>query len=62
MGNSQVFVKAKDPITYDNLLSEGSVEDAGVQGGYEGQSAFHKISEIGSEIKDVDTDIFYAIY
>ncbi len=52
------FIWAKEATTYDGLLLNGSISNAGVRNG--GYSGLHWIPYIGSGNKDVDTDILIS--
>ena len=54
--NRWEFTYAREATTYDNLLLDGSISNAGVRDG-SGYSGLHCIPWVGSNIKDIDTDI-----
>ena len=47
----------EEATTYDNLLLDGSISNADVRYGNYGWSSLHRIPWIGSDNKDIDTDI-----
>ena len=54
--NIRKFIFATLATTYDNLLLDGSISNADVRS-YPDRSCLHMIPVIGSNDKDVDTDI-----
>ena len=50
---------ARDPALYDQLLSRDSVSNAAVRNGA-GQTALHRIPQIGVENKEVNTDVLLS--
>ena len=55
------FLYAKEATTYDNLLLDGSISNAGVRNVYlDGGSGLHIIPYIDSNNKDIDTDILIS--
>ena len=60
--NIRRFIYAEEATTYDNPLLDGSISNADVRDD-SGYSGLHNIPIIGSDNKDVDTEIsFYPIY
>ena len=57
--NISDFKLAREATAYDNLLLDGSISNADVRSG-NGWSGLHRISEIGNENKDIDTDILLS--
>ena len=57
--NIDKFIYAGEATTYDNLLLDGSISNADVRS-YVGRSGLHCIPGIGSDIKDIDTDILLS--
>ena len=57
--NIDKFIRAEEATTYDNLLLDGSISNADVRNEL-GRSGLHRIPEIGSMYKDVDTDILIS--
>ena len=53
------FTDARDPASYDQLLSGGSISNAAVRNGA-GQTVLHRIPQIGLENKEVNTDVLLS--
>ena len=53
------FTAARDPASYDQLLSDGIVSNAAVRSGA-GQTVLHRIPQIGVENKDVNTGVLFS--
>ena len=58
--NRWKFIRAEEATTYDNLLLDGSISNADVRDCEEDQSGLHEIPYIGSENKEIDTDILLS--
>ena len=54
--NIKKFIYAREATTYDNLLLDGSISNANIRDEY-GSSGLALIPYIGSDNKDIDTDI-----
>ncbi len=57
--NRNKFTYAREATTYDNLLLDGRIYNADIRNEY-GQSGLHRIPWIGSENKEIDTDILLS--